>query len=109
VEEVGEVMHVAKSGRIIVKLNSARSNLIGNILIDSEGRKVGKVIETIGPVSSPYASVAPVIEKTNKMIGRKVFQSVVSGKTFRDLKKTGKASNANWAFRKKKKSNKSGA
>ena len=61
-------MHVAKSGRIIVKLNSARSNLIGNILIDSEGRKVGKVIETIGPVSSPYASVAPVIEKTNSQL-----------------------------------------
>jgi RNA-binding protein len=109
VEEVGEVMHVAKSGRIIVKLNSVRLNLIGNILMDSDGRKVGKVIETLGPVSSPYASVAPVIEKTNKIIGRKVFRSVVSGKTFRDLKKTGKANNTDRAFRKKKKSNKSGA
>ena len=108
-EEVGEVMHVAKSGRIIVKLNSVRSNLIGNILMDSDGRKVGKVIETLGPVSSPYASVAPVIEKTNKIIGRKVFRSVLSGKTFRDLKKTGKDKNPHLAFRKKKKSNKSGA
>ena len=102
-------MHVAKSGRIIVKLNPSRSNLIGNTLIDSEGRKVGKVIETIGPVSSPYASVAPVIEKTNKIIGRKVFRSLVSGKTFRDFKTTGKDRNANRAFGKKKKSNKSGA
>jgi len=102
-------MHVAKSGRLIVKLNSVRSNLIGTVLVDSDGRKIGKVIETIGPVSSPFASVAPLIEKTNKIIGRKVFRSPISGRTFRGLQKSEKASGTNWAFRRKKKSNKSGA
>jgi rRNA processing protein Gar1 len=109
VEEVGEVMHVAKSGRLIVKLTSVRSNLIGNVLVDSDGRKIGKVIETIGPVSSPYASVAPLIEKTNKIIGRKVFRSAISGRTFSGLQKSEKANSTNRAFRRKKKSNKSGA
>ena len=32
----------AKSGRLIVKLNSVRSNLIGNVLVDSDGRKSEK-------------------------------------------------------------------
>ena len=102
-------MHAAKSGRLIVKLNSVRSNLIGIVLVDSDGRKIGKVIETIGPVSSPYASVAPLIEKTNKTIGRKVFRSEISGRTFRGLQKSEKANSINRAFRRKKKSNKSGA
>jgi RNA-binding protein len=68
-------MHLAKSGRLIVRLlgtagNQAKS---GELLVDANGKRIGKIIEVIGPVTAPYASVAPMIDRKNKIIGIKVF------------------------------------
>ena len=74
VGEIGEVMHLAKSGRLIVKLNSAGAELrAGEMLVDASGRRVGRVAELIGPVSSPYASVIPMTDRTGRLAGTKVF------------------------------------
>lgn len=74
--EVGEVMHLAKSGRLIVKLNEAGQNIrAGEILVDSSGRRVGKVSELIGPVGAPYASVIPMTDRTARLVGEKVFSA----------------------------------
>lgn len=67
-------MHLAKSGRLIVKLNSQGAGVrSGEMLVDSAGRKVGKVAELIGPVGAPYASVIPVTDRTGRLAGQKVF------------------------------------
>ncbi|MEO9362649.1 MAG: Gar1/Naf1 family protein [Nitrososphaera sp.] len=74
VGEIGEVMHLAKSGRLIVKLNVAGKGIRpGEVLIDSAGRRVGKIVELIGPVSAPYASVIPMTDRTARLTGAKVF------------------------------------
>lgn len=74
VGEIGEVMHLAKSGRLIVKLNAAGKGIRpGEVLIDSAGRRVGKIAELIGPVSAPYASVIPMTDRTARLAGAKVF------------------------------------
>ena len=74
VGEIGEVMHLAKSGRLVVKLNSAGAGLrAGELLVDASGRRVGRVAELIGPVSSPYASVIPMTDRTGRLAGTKVF------------------------------------
>jgi RNA-binding protein len=74
VGEIGEVMHLAKSGRLIVKLNSAGAGLrAGELLVDASGKRVGRVSELIGPVSAPYASVIPMTDRTGKLAGTKVF------------------------------------
>jgi RNA-binding protein len=74
-EEIGEIMHLAKSGRLVVRLtcigNEPKS---GELIIDTNGKRIGKVIEVIGPVTAPYASVAPLIDKINKIIGIRVFR-----------------------------------
>jgi RNA-binding protein len=74
--EVGEVMHLAKSGRLIVRLLGSSSNEIrsGEVLVDQNGGSVGKVMEIIGPVASPYASVMPLTGRPNKLLGVKVFR-----------------------------------
>jgi rRNA processing protein Gar1 len=83
--EMGEVVHLAKSGRIIVKLYGKGENVrSGEMLIDSSGKKVGKIVELIGPVSSPYASVTPATDRTSRLIGAKVFGAGLSQK----IKKT---------------------
>lgn len=70
---IGEVMHLAKSGRLIVKLNAASGARPGELLMDGSGRRVGKIIELIGPVSAPYASVIPMTDRTARLAGAKVF------------------------------------
>ena len=74
-EEIGEIMHLAKSGRLIVRLTAKhREPKSGELIIDTNGKRIGKVIEVIGPVTAPYASVVPMIDKINKIIGIKVFR-----------------------------------
>jgi RNA-binding protein len=71
-QEVGEVLHRARSGRLIIRLTGKVEP--GSILSDSKGRKVAKVIELIGPVSGPYASAAPASDRADTgKEGRKLF------------------------------------
>ncbi len=71
-QEVGEVLHQAKSGRLIIRLSG--KVYAGQVLLDSKGRNAAKIIELIGPVSRPYASAAPASDRaaTGKE-GRKLF------------------------------------
>ena len=62
--QVGVLMHRAKSGRLIVKLS--REVRPGAFLFDGEKRKLGKVVELIGPVKAPYASVGVISSRTGK-------------------------------------------
>jgi RNA-binding protein len=74
-DELGEIMHLARSGRLIVKLNAVGAEKVkyGELLIDGSGRKVGRVAELIGPVRSPYASVITMTDRTSRLVGSKVF------------------------------------
>lgn len=71
-QEVGEVLHRARSGRLIVRLE--RKVEPGSILLDPKARKAAKVVELIGPVSKPYASAAPLSDKADAgKRGRKLY------------------------------------
>jgi RNA-binding protein len=54
--QVGIILHRAKSGRLIVRLS--RELRTGVTILDGDGKKLGKVVELIGPVRAPYASVS---------------------------------------------------
>jgi RNA-binding protein len=69
--EVGEVLHTARSGRLIIRLEDREVNA-GVVLLDSKGRNAAKVLELLGPVSKPYASAIPASSKFGKD-GQKVF------------------------------------
>jgi RNA-binding protein len=62
--QVGILEHQAKSGRLIVKLS--REVRPGAFLFDENRKKLGKVVELIGPVKAPYASVAVVSSRLGK-------------------------------------------
>jgi RNA-binding protein len=86
-EKIGEIVHLAKSGRLIVKVEeNINHNLIGQSLIDDKGSKVGKIIELIGPVKSPYASVIPTIN-SKYSIGGVVYKSHSINHRFNSSKK----------------------
>lgn len=84
--ELGEVLHLAKSGRLIVKMSAATSEkkVIGMPVVDSTGKQIGKIQEIFGPVVSPYASVQPSREKLTSIIGTKVF--IADEASFRKLR-----------------------
>jgi len=86
-EKIGEIVHLAKSGRLIVKVEeNINHNLIGQSLIDDKGSKVGKIIELIGPVKSPYASVITTIN-SKYSIGGVVYKSHSINHRFNSSKK----------------------
>ena len=70
-QEVGEIMHLASSGRVIVRL----SNTVGpnQVLCDEKSVKVAKVTELIGPVAKPYASAISLTNNIKKFVGKKMF------------------------------------
>lgn len=70
-QEIGEILHLANSGRVIVQLVEPTKE--GDILCNPQGTKVAKVMEMIGPVSKPYASARPLTNNIKKFIGKKVF------------------------------------
>ena len=70
-QEVGEILHLANSGRVIVRLSNTVS--AGQILCDEESTKVAKVAELIGPVAKPYASAMSLTNNVKKFVGKKMF------------------------------------
>ncbi|MCH8834220.1 MAG: hypothetical protein IIA81_08090 [Thaumarchaeota archaeon] len=70
-QEIGEIMHLARSGRVIIQLTKLVEE--GQILCDEKSGKVAKVMELIGPVTKPYASAAPLTNNIKKFTGKKVF------------------------------------
>jgi rRNA processing protein Gar1 len=72
-QEAGTVLHLARSGRLIIQASSQIPD--GKLLVDEDGRRTGRVIETIGPVASPYLSVQPMTDRIERLIGSKLFVS----------------------------------
>ena len=70
-EEVGEVLHIANSGRVIVRLTKEIKE--GQVLCDKNNQKIGRVTELIGPVKNPFASAIPLTNNLKKISGTKVF------------------------------------
>ena len=64
-------MHLANSGRVIVRLANTVS--AGQILCDEKSTKVAKVNELIGPVAKPYASAVSLTNNIQKFVGKKMF------------------------------------
>ena len=62
--QVGTIVHKAKSGRLIVRLS--REVRPGASVADGARRRIGKVVELMGPVKAPYASVAVATSRAGK-------------------------------------------
>ena len=70
-QEVGEILHLASSGRVIVRLSKTVTQ--DQILCDENSTKVAKVTELIGPVAKPYASAISLTNNIKKFVGKKMF------------------------------------
>ena len=62
--QIGVILHRAKSGRLIIRLT--REIKTGATILDGQGKKLGRVVELIGPVKAPYASVSLSTSRVGK-------------------------------------------
>ena len=70
-QEVGEILHLANSGRVIVRLSKVVQQ--DQILCDESSTKVARITELIGPVAKPYASAISLTNNVKKFVGKKMF------------------------------------
>lgn len=64
-KSVGEVLHVSKTGKLVVRLEDSKvPPRIGLYVYSEKGERVGMVVDIIGPVNSPYALVKPLNRET---------------------------------------------
>ncbi len=59
---LGYFIHITASGKILVKLTVPRPPRLGSRVFDRNGRYIGRVVDIIGPVRSPYVLVKPIKE-----------------------------------------------
>ena len=70
-QEVGEVLHLASSGRVIIRLSKPLKD--GQIIVYGMGTKVAKVSEIIVPFDAPNASATPLTNNIKKHLGKQVY------------------------------------
>jgi rRNA processing protein Gar1 len=46
---------------------------IGETAVDENLTQIGKVIDIIGPVSSPYATVKPTVKEPEKFVNKRLY------------------------------------
>ena len=76
---IGEIMHRAYSGRLIIQLYQNVPDKI--ILCDEKGTPIAKIAESIGPVNKPIASAIPLTNRIKSHEGDKVYASIPSSST----------------------------
>jgi RNA-binding protein len=85
--EAGKVVHLAKSGRLILKIGRNINLAPGEILTDELGKSIGKVTELIGPVIAPYASILLFDIHAEQIAGSTLFRLSSQGSRLSRFKK----------------------
>ncbi len=70
-KKIGHALHLAKSGNLIIKGEFFVKSTLP--VYDDTGKKIGYVIETFGPINSPYVSVKLTTERTRKLLGKDLY------------------------------------
>ena len=70
-QRLGLILHVTPSRNIIAKVENVPR--IGETVVDENLKPVGKVFDILGPVSSPYATIAPTIRDPGRLANRTVY------------------------------------
>jgi RNA-binding protein len=70
-QRLGKIIGVTPSQNVVVKID--KTPQIGSAVIDEKLQVIGKVFDIIGPVSSPYAVVKPIIKAPEKLANKQLY------------------------------------
>ena len=71
---LGKVLHLSKSGNLLLRLEQYPIPIIGAQVCDYKLRSVGVVNNILGPVKTPYVSVKPVANVDGALVDRVLYQ-----------------------------------
>ncbi len=71
---LGKVLHLSKSGNLLLRLERYPVPVIGAQACDYKLRSVGVVNNILGPVRTPYVSVKPVANVDGALVDRVLYQ-----------------------------------
>ena len=71
---LGKVLHLSKSGNLLLRLEQYPVPIIGAQVCDYKLRSVGVVNNILGPVKTPYVSVKPVANVDGALVDRVMYQ-----------------------------------
>jgi len=80
---IGKVLHVMKSGDLILRSDSDFAPRIGDRVYDPNLREVGVVADVFGPVSSPYVAVRPLVDDPTPLVGKILYAAERRGRRWR--------------------------
>jgi len=70
-QRLGRVLSVTPSQSLVVKTEKIPK--IGSPVVDESLKVIGKVIDLIGPVSSPYAVIRPTVKEPEQLSNRQLY------------------------------------
>jgi RNA-binding protein len=70
-QRLGLILHVTPSRNVIAKIQNLPK--IGETVVDENLKPIGRVFDILGPVSSPYATIAPTIRDPEKLANKTVY------------------------------------
>ncbi len=70
---LGKILHLSKSGNLIVQLEQPPVPSIGAQVVDYKLKRLGVVNNILGPVKNSYVSVKPVTDINGDFAGRVVY------------------------------------
>lgn len=71
---LGKVLHLSKSGNLLLRLEQYPVPIIGAPVCDYKLRSVGVVNNILGPVKTPYVSVKPIPNVDGELVDRVLYQ-----------------------------------
>jgi RNA-binding protein len=70
-QRLGKVLHVTPSQNIVVKTEKLPK--LGSTVVNEKLETVGKIFDVIGPTSSPYVIVKPLIKKPDVQVNNQLY------------------------------------
>ena len=70
-QRLGLILHISPSRNMIMKVENIPR--IGETVVDENLKPVGKVFDILGPVSSPYVAIRPIIRDPEKLVNKPVY------------------------------------
>jgi len=69
--KIGRILHYTKYKLFVVEASEALS--LNNVVYDNRKKKIGIVVDVIGPINKPYLVLKPLVDKPEKYVGKEVY------------------------------------
>ncbi len=67
---LGKIIHLSKSGNLILRLEAEGYPRLGEKVVDSRLKEIGRVQDVFGPSAKPYISISPTANNPHSLIGK---------------------------------------